>query len=70
MWISNLKFCCCCNCMMFLVIIFIKLVMALGLQFMHLIRISIMPIIYYKIMQVQSSTPHDHEEGQGESGGH
>jgi len=39
--------------------------MALGLQFMHVIRLTIMPIIYYKIRQVQQSAPHDHEEGQG-----
>jgi hypothetical protein len=39
--------------------------MALGLQFMHLVRLSIMPIVYYKIRLVQSVTP-EHEEGQGE----
>lgn len=40
--------------------------MAFGLQFMHLVRLSIMPIVYYKIKQVQSSAPAEHEEGQGE----
>ena len=40
--------------------------MALGLQFLHLVRLSIMPIVYYKIRQVQTSAPSEHEEGQGE----
>jgi hypothetical protein len=40
--------------------------MALGLQIMHLVRLSIMPIVYYKIRQVQQVTPHEHGEGQGE----
>ncbi len=40
--------------------------MALGLQFMHIVRLSIMPIVYYKIRQVQSSAPKHDEEGQGE----
>ena len=40
--------------------------MAFGLQFMHLVRLSIMPIIYYKIKQVQTAAPAEHEEGQGE----
>jgi len=40
--------------------------MAFGLQFMHLVRLSIMPIIYYKIKQVQKVAPAEHEEGQGE----
>lgn len=42
--------------------------MALGLQFMHLVRLTIMPVIYYKIWLVQQVAPHDHEEGQGEGG--
>jgi len=29
---------------------------------LHLVRLSIMPIIYYKIMQVQSSAPHHADE--------
>ena len=41
--------------------------MALGLQFMHLVRLTIMPIIYYKIKQVQTSAPKHDEEGDGES---
>lgn len=45
---------------------FINRIMALGLQFMHLVRLSIMPIVYYKIRQVQTSAPKEHEEGQGE----
>lgn len=35
--------------------------MALGLQFLHIIRLSIMPIVYYKIRQVQTSAPSEHE---------
>jgi hypothetical protein len=43
--------------------------MALGLQFMHIVRLSIMPIIYYKIKQVQSSAPkHGEEEHEPEAG--
>ena len=42
--------------------------MAIGLQFMHLVRLSIMPAVYYKIRQVQQSAPSEHEEGQGEGG--
>ncbi len=42
--------------------------MALGLQLMHLVRLTIMPVIYYKIWLVQQVAPHDHEEGQGEGG--
>ena len=37
--------------------------MAIILQFAHIIRLSIMPIIYYKIRQVQSVAPHSEEEG-------
>lgn len=45
--------------------------MALILQFMHIFRLSIMPIVYYKIRQVQSSAPEEHEaEGGHGEGGH
>lgn len=47
--------------------------MALILQFFHLVRLSIMPAIYYKIKQVQTSAPHGHDEGEaagGAEGGH
>lgn len=45
--------------------------MALILQFMHLVRLSIMPVIYYKIRQVQQIAPEEHEESPSEgSGGH
>jgi hypothetical protein len=43
--------------------------MAFGLQFMHLVRLSILPIVFYKIRQVQKSAPKEHEEGQGEGHG-
>lgn len=44
--------------------------MALGLHFFHVVRLTIMPIIYYKIRQVQSSAPKHGEEGEGGEGGH
>ena len=37
--------------------------MALGLHFMHIVRLSIMPAIYYKIRQVQTSAPKHDDEG-------
>lgn len=42
--------------------------MAIILQFFHLVRLSILPIVFYKVKQLQTSVPHDHEEGQGEGG--
>jgi hypothetical protein len=42
--------------------------MAIMLQFMHLVRLSILPIIYYKIRLVQQSAPEEHEEGHAEGG--
>lgn len=47
--------------------------MALILQFFHLVRLAIMPAIYYKIKQVQTSAPkhgHDEEGAGGAEGGH
>jgi len=41
--------------------------MAVILQFLHLARLTIMPIIYYKIKQVQQTEPEHGEEG-GEGG--
>lgn len=35
--------------------------MALVLQFLHLVRLSILPIVYYKIRKVQTSAPSEHE---------
>ena len=38
--------------------------MALLTQFFHLIRLTVIPIIFYQIRQVQNSAPkHDEEEG-------
>ena len=36
--------------------------MALGIHFMHILRLSVIPMIYYKIRQVQGSAPHHGEE--------
>lgn len=42
--------------------------MALGLRFLHIVRLSIMPIIFYKIKQIQGSAPHHEEEPEPEAG--
>lgn len=45
--------------------------MALILQFFHLVRLSIMPIIWYKVKEVQGGPPeHGEHGGEGGEGGH
>lgn len=41
--------------------------MALILQFLHFVRLTVIPIIYYKIKLVQQTEPEHGEEG-GEGG--